>query len=418
MSRNFLLVVAMSILTVSKTVSAQQGDIQAKGTWQVGTPIVTYYAGPSMTDEVAGQMAAAGLNVVWCGVDQLDIVHRHGLRGMIRDGLLSPTSLDSPEQRQKLDALIDRARQHPATYSYYIVDEPSASAFPALGKLVSYLRQRDPLRMAYINLFPTYANNDQLGTQGDLITAYREHLRQYMEIVKPMLVSYDHYQFMQDGDRDQYFLNLSMVRQVSLDCGVPFLNIVQACSWHPTVRVPVPDEMRYLVYTTAAYGAQGISYYVYTAAGHEGGMASAEGTTTPIYDAVKSLNPEFAAIAKQLQPLHSQVVYHTAMSEPGCVPLPQDAPFRLDANTTTERGMLLGYFGKSDRPTHVVVVNLDYKTDASATLGGPESLQVFDTATGKWSPSQGKQVRLDLLPGGGKLVRISPQRTPDAKAQE
>ena len=70
--------------------------------------------------------------------------------------------------------------------------------------------------------------------------------------------------------------------------------------------------------------------------------------------------------------------------------------------------MLLGYFVKSDRPTHVVVVNLDYRTEASTTLGGPESLQVFDAATGKWSPSQGEQVGLDLLPGGGKLVRVGP----------
>ena len=64
-------------------------------------------------------------------------------------------------------------------YSYFITDEPSASAFPALGKLVAYLRQRDPAHLAYINLFPTYANNEQLGTKGDTVTAYREHLRQY-----------------------------------------------------------------------------------------------------------------------------------------------------------------------------------------------------------------------------------------------
>ena len=34
--------------------------------WNVGTPMVTYWAGPSMTDAVAKQMAEGGFNVVWC----------------------------------------------------------------------------------------------------------------------------------------------------------------------------------------------------------------------------------------------------------------------------------------------------------------------------------------------------------------
>ena len=55
-------------------------------------------------------------------------------------------------------------RRHPALYSYFITDEPSAPAFAGLGKLVAYLRQRDPDHLAYINLFPTYASNEQLGT--------------------------------------------------------------------------------------------------------------------------------------------------------------------------------------------------------------------------------------------------------------
>ena len=61
------------------------------------------------------------------------------------------------------------------------------------------------------------------------------------------------------------------VRQAAMDAHIPWLNIVQASSWTPAMRVPNADELRYLVYTTLAYGAQGISYYVYTAAGHDGG---------------------------------------------------------------------------------------------------------------------------------------------------
>ena len=101
-------------------------------------------------------MVEGGFNLVWCRNEtELDVAHRHGLRGQLHNGLLKPASLDDPKRREQLDALIARVSKHPALYSYYIIDEPSASQFPGLGRLVAYLRQRDPAHLAYINLFPT-----------------------------------------------------------------------------------------------------------------------------------------------------------------------------------------------------------------------------------------------------------------------
>jgi hypothetical protein len=184
------------------------GRVTAAGSgprpWQVGTPIVTYWAGPVMTDTVATQMADGGWNLVWCTEKDLDVIQQHGLRGQLQNPLLSPAALKDADQRQKLDALIERVRQHPSLYAYFITDEPNAAHFPGLGQLVAHLRERDPAHLAYINLFPTYASNEQLGTKGDLVTAYREHLRQFIDVVKPSLISYDHYQLATRGDTDQY----------------------------------------------------------------------------------------------------------------------------------------------------------------------------------------------------------------------
>ena len=154
----------------------------------------------------------------------------------------------------------------------------AALSFPDIGRLVARIRERDPKHFAWINLFPTYANNDQLGNKGDTITAYTAHLRQFIEIVKPSLISYDNYQFYANSDGDQYFLNLAMIREESLKAGVPFLNIIQACSWSPDVRVPNPDELRFLTYTSLAYGAQGIAHYVYNYPhGHTGMIVGNDG---------------------------------------------------------------------------------------------------------------------------------------------
>jgi len=392
---------------------AAEAKPSASVSWQVGTPIATYWAGPALTDAVAQQMVEGGFNLVWCRSErELDVAGRHGLRGLLANGLLKPESLDDPKRREQLDALISRVSKHPALYAYHLIDEPSASQFPSLGKLVAYLSERDPLQLAYINLFPTYANNKQLGTKGDVVAAYKEHLRLYVEQVKPSLISYDHYQFRLKGDGKQYFLNLAMIRRAAQEAGVPFLNIVQACTWAPNVmRVPNPDELRYLVYSTLAYGAQGISYYVYAHANHHGSLVSLDGTPGPLYHAVKSYNREFVAIAGEFQPLHSLGVYHTSMREPGCERLPADALFHLDSSRSlsSPRGFLLGFFGAVERPTHVVVVNLDYATEVSTSLVGPGELELFDATTAQWSSTKKAVIELTLQPGGGRLVRVARQ---------
>ena len=422
----------VAVLAVATVDAASRGDDAARqtdSTWKLGSPIVSYWAGPAINDAVAQQMTEGGFNLVWCASEQeMDVARKHGLRVQFQSPLFSPKSLDTPAERKKLDALIDRVRNHPALYSYFITDEPDATQFAALGRLVDYLRRRDPKHFAYINLLPTYANNKQLGVEGDTIHAYAEHLRQYIKRVRPSLISYDHYQFTNAGDNPHYFLNLSMIRKASMAAGLPFLNIVQASCWTPgeaaspsSPRVPNGDEMRYLVYTTLAYGAQGISYYVYCCPGHTGGIAASDGTPTPIYHAMKSFNREFTAIATELQPLESLAAYHAGMTPQGASPLPKDAPFRLDpsiasmsyGNLRPVQGMLLGYFGPtnkgdgSGKPTHVLVVNLDYKLEHVTTVVGPGKLEVFDAATRTWS-SADAHAKLRLAPGGGKLVRMIP----------
>src|SRR4030095_3416365 len=100
-----------------------------------------------MSDAVATQMAEGGWNLVWCEEKDLDLIQRHGLRGQLTDGLLSPASMDDPAQRTKLEALIARVKLHPALYAYFLQDEPNARDFPALGRLVAFLRERDPAHL-------------------------------------------------------------------------------------------------------------------------------------------------------------------------------------------------------------------------------------------------------------------------------
>lgn len=121
------------------------------------------------------------------------------------------------------------------------------------------------------------------------------------------------------------------------------------------------------------YGAQGISYYVYSFPGHTPGITTADGKPTSVYHWLKVLNREFAGIAVEVQPLRSLNVYHVGMMPPGAEPLPKDAAFTVHPPVPAMdfkpgqrvKGVLPGTFGPqvkgAAQPTHVFVVNLDYQ---------------------------------------------------------
>jgi len=384
------------------------GFAQAAQPWKQDRIIVTFWLPPPVTDEALARVAAEHYTMTWASVDGLDVVARNGLRVMLQDGLLSPASLDDPAQKAKLDALIDRVKNHPALEAYYITDEPNAAAFPALGRLVAYLRERDPAHLAYVNLFPTYASNGQLGTTGDVVAAYREHLRLYVETVKPGLISYDHYQFFKTMDTVQYFLNLELIRDAALKAGVPFLNIVQAGDGEPVWRFPTADEMRYLVYTTLAYGGRGMSYFVYWGSAKYRGIY-VDGKPTELAPAVAKLNEEIGVLSPELLKLDSLGVYHTEPLPWGGNAVPADSPVQI----VGPGEFVLGLFGTDGHVTSFMIANRSHKDSAAARLrvaAGVKRLQEFDRANRKWrsyaTPGANGVITVELTPGDGRLFRM------------
>ena len=414
---------ATCLCLAASCAAAPAATHKTTSTWTLGPPIVTYWAGPGTTmpvdDAAAARLQAGGWNLGWAAKpEDLDILYRHGLRAMLVIGV---PNITDPAQATSLQSLIERVRAHPALYAYYLVDEPGAGAFPELGRLVAFLRRYDPAHLAYINLFPTYANEAQLQVSADpaeraragypqdfgaaaddqTVLRYRKHLRQFIETVQPALISYDHYHFLKNSDGTQYFLNLALIRRTALETGKPFLNIIQACdSPSEGWRGPGENELRWLTYTSLAYGAQGIAHFRYDI-----GLWKDPATPLPLYWAISRLNRDFVALATELQPLTSIGAYHCGQVPQGGQALPPGSRFLPEPPA---QELLLGYFGKSARrPTHVVVVNLDYRKAASTTLTGPGPMEQFHAPTRTWStPPKNPRVTLELPPGGGVLLRL------------
>ena len=320
-------------------------------------------------------------------------------------------------------------KNHPAVEAYYLTDEPGVGAFPGLGRLVAYLRQRDAGHLAYINLYPTYATEQQLGVSADeaararvgipqnfagvgtnnkTVLAYRDHLKKYLELVKPELISYDHYHFLKSRDGDQYFLNLALIREAALEARKPFLNVIQASTALRSWRLPGASELRFLAFTTMAYGGRGISYYLYWGPKSLGGLYQ-DGKPSPLARDAAALNAEIVRFGPVLLALESTGVYHTS-------PLPYGTN-AVEATTPVQflgpGEFVLGLFGSGGETTAFMVVNRNYRKGGTATLKVTlpgNRIHELDRKTGQWSHGEqlgaARTFKVKLGPGDGRMFRV------------
>ena len=418
------------------------------GAWDPGEPVTTYWFGPgcpgtnrlslAMTDAWARQLKEGGFNTVWArNPEELEIAARQGLRVIYS---VDPTTewakidLDDPAQKAALTERINRVKNHPALYIYEHYDEAAADLFPGLARVKEYIHELDPHHPCWHNLLPTYANHKQLGVGGkdnepqrmgfgsDKIAAYWEHVRLFCDIYQPALITYDYYQFKTNGDKIEYFLNLGIIQQNAAARGVPFWNGLQACTWVPgnlasprSPRIPDVDEMRYLAHTTAAYGASGLYWYVYSRANHRGTIAAPDGTVGEKYEGVKKINRDFIAFSRVLRSLRFMGAYMQGVHAPGTTPYGPQALLKLSPETPyaeikeSERHVdttLVTRFAAPDGRTYLMVVNCDYKKDRTLHADAPFAMERFDPVAGTWS-SVGASFDLALVRGSGTILRTA-----------
>ena len=420
----------MGLLTAVGVICLCGGAFAA---WDIGEPITMYFAGPGypghpekMTERAAKELKAAGFNTVWgSSEEELDVARKFGLRMLYNLNIDARYFKTTETNRlQEIEATVRRIKDHPALYIYRQCDEPWEGLFADLSRMRDWLHERDPNHPTWVNLLPTYANNEQLGVEGEIICAYVEHVRRFCETYRPEVMSYDHYQFNNGFDTPNYLLNLSIVREAAAAQGVPFVNGVQACTWSPGTaaspgapRIPGPDEMRYLVYTTLAYGAQGIYYYVYSYPGHLGSIVSIEdGKLDAKYEALKGLNPAFIAFAKEIRGHKFVGAYLQGVQAAGATPYCEAAQLKLSPAAPNrpigQDGLftdttLVSRFDKDGRAALFMVVNMDYHTARTVTVTAPGPLERFSPVTHAWVPANGNSTELKLKRGGGALLRLA-----------
>lgn len=394
--------------------------------------IVGFWVGPpseQTTPERYKEIAQAGFNlvmppcpppprgeVVELNKRILDLCRDNGMQAVVEDPRVVGARPDSPDFERNLDGVVSDYGSHPALFGYYVMDEPSIHEFPRLAAISRYLLSRDPKHVPIVNLLPIVATETHLGAPFTMdaaqypaaARAYEDHVAQFVSTVRPPLLSYDEYDlFVGGGMRGMYFANLEIIRQAALEHALPFSNTVLISAHshpHGVYRSPSIDDLRFLVYTTLAYGARGLMYFGYWSWPPFVGIMSLDGTRTEYYDRVSQLNREVRTLAPILCELRSAAVYHVGDIPRGARALPADDLIQSVHGADT----LLGLFDDAKGLQYVMLVNKDLSQGRriSIVFRKPVELIEFSRLTGlSRSRGCGSRFEFDFEAGAGRLFR-------------
>lgn len=265
-------------------------------------------------------------------------------------------------------------------WGYFVRDEPAMKDFPAVKERVDALRAAHPGKLAYVNLFPSYCDAERLGT-----TDYEEHVRRFVETVRPEVLCMDHYPFMKPtkDTRDAYLSDLAVMQRQASAVGIPWWNYFNTMPFGPH-HDPTEAQLRWQVFSSVAYGARGVLYFCYwTPRGAEfpkgGAILTADGRKTRHYAQAQRINAVLQAWGPHLMrmtPIWSGRLKAGEVPAQGIVGL-------------SEGDYVLGLFQHDDRRRGLVLVNHDTAFTTWPTVQfdvADDRVQEVDRATGEITP--------------------------------
>ncbi len=356
-----------------------------------------------------------------------------GMKVTLEDGRIYRALHDAEHRRELLAAVVRDYAHYPALQGYHIVDEPNSSAFPTLAEIREILAELDPAHEAYINLFPNYASLEMLGNP-----SYYDHVDQFVDMVKPEILSYDHYHFckveapkeqktiaddrerqiyeaaFQKVSRPGFFDNIEDCMAVSQKTGTPLMIIILVVE-HGCYRNLTEAELRWEVFNSLAYGVKRISYFTYWTPGvdhdegddlwhWQNGMINKDGTRNQHYHDVARINRELSAMGDILLPHAIRKVYHFGDEPDGKVTYwPGSAG---DITSMQADRVTVGFYDAG----YVLLANKDYEAPAAVTFTTAAGKRVlhYDKLSGLWAPLAATDgtYTLPLAAGDGELLKI------------
>ena len=264
------------------------------------TPFFSYEKGNNPADMTAmlDEMQKAGMRAFVC-VHELDF-HRF---------LQDPEAFRPVFERAYADF-----GHHPATYGFYIGDEPiSGQEFAACVRAYRIMRETAPELTPLLNFNPYWEGmeNDLLGGE-----SFDTWIDRFVRESGCPLICYDCYCQMNPGDEgiNMYFRNLNRYVGAADRNGVMVWNTLLSCG-HFRYRVPNEDDIRWQLSTTVASGCDGILWFLWygtnASNNYRGAPIDELGEESATYSAIRRVQILFhRRYGALMNRLHHEKTYH------------------------------------------------------------------------------------------------------------
>ena len=273
------------------------------------------------------EVADAGIDflvAVEAKTNLLDLCARHGL-GVIAHGRFpmwwggdgkNAGQYAATLPLAKLDGALATCARHPALWGDYPVDEPNARDFAHVDAVVKRYGATLPGLLAFVNLYPIYANTAPKGVAPEMQKApsqlgtvtYQEHVDRYVQTVDTDYICFDSYPF--TGPFGGYLENLDIVGNACRTSGRDLWVIIQSGAWKPEAILG-EFQIRWQAYLCLAYGANVIMHASYSPGwwSETTSCVNKSGERNPTYAYVRQVNAELHGLSDAFMRYQSLGVY-------------------------------------------------------------------------------------------------------------
>ena len=329
---------AFSISAWCTSGDAYETEEQVKQTAEAGFTKVNISGGGELRRDLMKWCAIYDLQILWSGlVSQTDVFDEASY----------------VQTRQWLNA--------PHVWGFYLRDEPNSESFNTLAASTEEFAKYSD-QVAFINLFPMYANQQQLGND-----TYQEHIDQFMDTVKPKWTSVDIYPLNTVSLYDGYCENLDIMATACRERGIQFSVYLQSVSFASSKRTPSKADLEWQTWCIKSFGADEAIYFTYmtpysSAEDFKDALIDHQLQPTDRYYYAQEINAKFAAA-------DAAMAKYPKNAGAASVGAGSDAKFlKFDnqydwsgyfSDLSTENKLLMGFFGNEDGGRAFTVVNCE-----------------------------------------------------------
>lgn len=182
-------------------------------------------------------------------------------------------------------------------------DEVDGSQFQFFADLNAWVKQNRPNDLVYTNALPTYAG----------FADYSAYLESVVQGMKPDLLMYDHYPFIGNSTRSDYFQNMMLVRGSALGHNLPYWAFMQSSALG-AYRLPSKSDARMQMFSHLTAGFTGMAFFTFDnePSFETASILDSAGNPTSLYPIITDLNKEAGNLGKALRFMKSTDVKYVA----------------------------------------------------------------------------------------------------------